>query len=173
MQKIKEALTFDDVLIVPALSSVRPSNTELFTKITKNIKLNIPLISSAMDTVTESKLAIKMAQSGGIGVIHKNMSASLQANEIRKVKKFESGIVIDPVTINPENTLKEALVIKNSYNISGIPVVEKKSGKLIGILTNRDIRFAKNLEQPVSALMTKDNLITVNENIKTSEKEKN
>ncbi len=172
MQKINEALTFDDVLIVPALSSVRPSNTELFTKITKNIKLNIPLISSAMDTVTESKLAIKMAQSGGIGVIHKNMSAGLQANEIRKVKKFESGMVIDPVTINPENTLKEALVIKNSYNISGIPVVEKKSGKLIGILTNRDIRFAKNLEQPVSALMTKDNLITVNENIKTSEAKK-
>jgi IMP dehydrogenase len=172
MQKIKEALTFDDVLIVPALSSVRPGNTELFTKITKNIKLNIPLISSAMDTVTESKLAIKMAQSGGIGVIHKNMPAGLQANEIRKVKKFESGMVIDPVTINPENTLKEALVIKNSYNISGIPVVEKKSGKLIGILTNRDIRFAKNLEQPVSALMTKDNLITVNENIKTSEAKK-
>ena len=125
-----------------------------------------------MDTVTESKLAIKMAQSGGIGVIHKNMSAESQANEIRKVKKFESGMVIDPVTINPENTLKEALVIKNTYNISGIPVVEKKSGKLIGILTNRDIRFAKNLDQPVSSLMTKNNLITVNENIKTSEAKK-
>ena len=172
MQKIKEALTFDDVLIVPALSSVRPNSTELFTKITKNIKLNIPLISSAMDTVTESKLAIKMAQSGGIGVIHKNMSAESQANEIRKVKKFESGMVIDPVTINPENTLKEALFIKNTYNISGIPVVEKKSGKLIGILTNRDIRFAKNLDQPVSSLMTKNNLITVNENIKTNEAKK-
>lgn len=172
MQKIIEALTFDDVLIVPAQSSVRPSDTELSTKITKKFKLNIPLISSAMDTVTESKLAIKMAQSGGIGVIHKNMSASLQANEIRKVKKFESGIVIDPVTINPENTLKEALVIKNTNNISGIPVVAKKTGKLIGILTNRDIRFAKNLEQPVSTLMTKDNLITVNENIKTGEAKK-
>ncbi len=172
MQNINEALTFDDVLILPALSDFKPDEASLETNITKNIKLNIPLISSAMDTVTESNLAIKMAQSGGVGVIHKNMSSTKQAQEIQKVKKFESGMVINPLTINPENILKEALEIKNKNNISGIPVVEKKTRKLIGILTNRDIRFAKNLDQPISSLMTKKKLITVNENIKTSEAKK-
>ncbi len=172
MQKVEEALTFDDVLIVPALSSVKPSAADVKTKITKNIKLNIPLISSAMDTVTESKLAIKIAQSGGVGVIHKNLSFIDQANEVRKVKKFESGMVVNPLTIYPENTLEDALNIKNQNNISGIPVVERKSGRLIGILTNRDIRFAKDIKQPVSSLMTKTNLITVKENIKTSEAKK-
>ena len=157
MQNINEALTFDDVLILPALSDIKPDEASLETNITKNIKLKIPLISSAMDTVTESNLAIKMAQSGGVGVIHKNMSPTKQAQEIKKVKKFESGMVINPLTINPENILKEALEIKNKNNISGIPVVEKKTRKLIGILTNRDIRFAKNLDQPISSLMTKKN----------------
>ena len=150
MQNINEALTFDDGLILPALSDFKPDEASLETNITKNTKLNIPLISSAMDTVTESNLAIKMAQSGGVGVIHKNMSPTKQAQEIKKVKKFESGMVINPLTINPENILKEALEIKNKNNISGIPVVEKKTRKLIGILTNRDIRFAKNLDQPIS-----------------------
>ena len=172
MQKIDEALTFDDVLIVPAYSSVRPDDANVKSCLTKNLKINLPLISSAMDTVTESDLAIKMAQLGGIGIIHKNLSPSQQADEVRKVKKFESGMVINPLTIFPEDTLKEALKIKKMNNISGIPVVEKKSNRLIGILTNRDIRFAKNLDQPVSKLMTKKNLITVKENIKNSEAKK-
>ena len=172
MQKIQEAYTFDDVLIVPSLSGVKPNKADVSTKITKKLKLNLPLISSAMDTVTESALAIKMAQSGGIGIIHKNLTLDEQANEVKKVKKFESGMVINPLTINPENTLEDALTIKNLNNISGIPVVEKNTGGLIGILTNRDIRFAKNPKQPVSSLMTKDNLITVKENIKTSEAKK-
>ncbi|MDC3091000.1 IMP dehydrogenase [Rickettsiales bacterium] len=172
MQKIQEAFTFDDVLIVPSLSSIKPNNADVSTKITKKLKLNLPLISSAMDTVTESALAIKMAQSGGIGIIHKNLTPQDQANEVKKVKKFESGMVINPLTINPENTLEDALKLKDLNNISGIPVVKKNTGCLIGILTNRDIRFAKNLKQPVSSLMTKENLITVKENIKTSEAKK-
>jgi IMP dehydrogenase len=172
MQKIQEAFTFDDVLIVPALSGVKPNKADVSTRVTEKLKLNLPLISSAMDTVTESALAIKMAQSGGIGIIHKNLTSDEQANEVKKVKKFESGMVINPLTIYPENTLEDALTIKNLNNISGIPVVEKNTGCLIGILTNRDIRFAKNLKQPVSSLMTKDNLITVKENIKTSEAKK-
>lgn len=169
MFKINEALTFDDVLIVPSYSNFSPEKSSVKSKITKKIHINIPLLSSAMDTVTESELAIKMAQSGGLGVIHKNLNSKDQADEVRKVKKFESGMVINPVTINPENSLDEALSIKEKNNISGIPVVEKISGKLCGILTNRDIRFAKNLEQPVSTLMTKKGLITVNENINTNE----
>ncbi len=172
MPKIYEALTFDDVLIVPSFSKIKPNEANVSTNVTKNIIINIPLISSAMDTVTESELAIKMAQSGGFGVIHKNLSPEKQAEEIRKVKKFESGMVINPLTIFSDSTLDEALNLKNINNISGIPVVEKKSGKLIGILTNRDIRFAKNLKQPVSSLMTKDNLITVKKNIKTIEAKK-
>ena len=172
MQNINEALTFDDVLIVPALSGIKPTEAIVSSKITTKFKINIPLISSAMDTVTESQMAIKMAQSGGIGVIHKNLSPANQAEEVSKVKKFESGMVINPLTINPDNTLEEAIKLKTENNISGIPVVEKKTRKLIGMLTNRDIRFAKNLNQPVSSLMTKDNLITVSENIKTVDAKK-
>lgn len=127
MDKLDEALTFDDVLIVPAYSTIRPKDAVLSTHITKSINLNMPILSAAMDTVTESDLAIRMAQSGGIGVIHKNFDSKSQAQEVQKVKKFESGMVINPLTINPEDTLEAALLIKKQNNISGIPVVEKKN----------------------------------------------
>ncbi len=172
MKNLTEALTFDDVLIVPSKSSIKPSDSNVSSNLTKEIKLNIPLISAAMDTVTESNLAIKIAQMGGLGIIHKNLDFNEQALEVSKVKRFESGMVVNPVTIDPENTLSEALKLKEKYNISGIPVVENISKRLVGILTNRDIRFAKNLEQKVSTLMTKDNLITVSENISMDEAQK-
>ena len=172
MKILKEALTFDDVLIVPAKSNIKPAQADVSTFLTKKIKLNIPLISSAMDTVTESSLAIKMAQMGGLGIIHKNLNESEQSQEVNKVKRFEAGMVVDPVTINPENTLSEALGIKEKHNISGIPVVEKNNQKLVGILTNRDIRFAKNQNQRVESLMTKENLITVSNNISMKEAKK-
>ncbi len=165
MNNLNEALTFDDVLIVPSKSSVKPSSTELKTLLTKKINLNIPLVSAAMDTVTESSLAIKIAQMGGLGFVHKNMSLKDQANQVLRVKRFESGMVVDPFTINPDSTLMDAIKLKDKYNISGIPVVENSSKKLVGILTNRDIRFASNLQQSVKSLMTKDNLITVRKNI--------
>jgi len=164
---IKEALTFDDVLLVPAESNVLPAQTDTRTHLTKGIELGIPLISAAMDTVTESALAIAMAQAGGIGVIHKNLTNEEQAGEVRRVKKFESGMVVDPFTIDPRSTLADALRIKDTHNISGIPVVDKDNGKLVGILTNRDVRFADNLDQPVGELMTSHSvdspLITVGE----------
>jgi IMP dehydrogenase len=167
--KFPEALTFDDVLLVPARSDVLPADTDTSTRLTRTIDLGIPLISAAMDTVTESKLAIAMAQAGGIGVIHKNLTPEEQAGEVRTVKKFESGMIVNPFIIAPQATLADALRIKESHNISGIPVVEKDSGLLVGILTNRDVRFADNLEQPVSELMTPHTkekpLITVNEDI--------
>ena len=172
MKNLIEALTFDDVLIVPAKSSIKPNQTDVSCHLTKNIKLNIPLLSAAMDTVTESSLAIKIAQMGGLGIIHKNLDFNEQAQEVAKVKRFESGMVVNPVTINPENTLSEALTLKEKNNISGIPVVESGVKKLVGILTNRDIRFATNLNQKVSSLMTKDNLITVSENISMNEAQK-
>ena len=169
---ISEALTFDDVILVPAESDVLPSAAQTHTQLTKTIELGIPLISAAMDTVTESGLAIAMAQAGGIGVVHKNLEPAEQAMEIRKVKKFESGMVVDPITINPDATLKDALEIKQSHNISGIPVV-KNGGTLLGILTNRDVRFATDPKQPVSELMTpheKDHpLITVKEGVARDE----
>ena len=164
-----EALTFDDVLLVPARSDVLPADTDTTTRLTKSIVLGIPLISAAMDTVTESKLAIAMAQAGGIGVIHKNLTPEEQAGEVHTVKKFESGIVVNPFTIAPQATLADALRIKESHNISGIPVVEADSGLLVGILTNRDVRFADNMDQPVSELMTPNTsekpLITVRDDI--------
>ncbi|MBL8629741.1 MAG: IMP dehydrogenase, partial [Rhodospirillaceae bacterium] len=138
--EIAEALTFDDVLLVPAASSVLPAHANTATQFTKTVSLNIPLISAAMDTVTESALAIAMAQVGGIGVLHKNLSIELQAQEVRRVKKFESGMVVNPITIHPDQTLADALRIREQYRISGIPVVERGSGKLVGILTNRDMR---------------------------------
>jgi IMP dehydrogenase len=165
-------LTFDDVLLRPALSEVLPSEVDITANLTRSIKLNIPIISAAMDTVTEGALAIAMAQAGGIGVIHRNLTPEVQAQHIRRVKKFESGMVVNPVTIGPEATLKDALRLMNTHKISGIPVVEPVSngdpntaGKLAGILTNRDVRFATNPSQPVSELMTKSDLITVKENI--------
>ncbi|MEC9022360.1 MAG: IMP dehydrogenase [Pseudomonadota bacterium] len=167
--KIIEALTFDDVLLVPARSEILPSQADTSTKLTKELELKIPLVSAAMDTVTESMLAIAMAQAGGIGVIHKNLSLNQQADEVRKVKKFESGMVINPVTILPEQTLADALGLMHRYKISGIPVVQDKSNKLLGILTNRDVRFASNLEENVHQLMTRENLVTVTEGIDTDE----
>ncbi len=163
--EIAEALTFDDVLLVPAASSVLPAQANTATRLTKSVSLNIPLISAAMDTVTESGLAIAMAQAGGIGVIHKNFGISDQAQEVRKVKKFESGMVVNPVTIFPDQTLADALRLREQHRISGFPVVERNSGKLVGILTNRDMRFATNPNQPVGELMTKERLITVPESV--------
>lgn len=160
IEEIPYSLTFDDVLLKPAYSEVLPATADVKTKITKNIELNIPIISAAMDTVTESRLAIAMAQSGGIGCIHKNLSIKDQADEVRRVKKFESGIVLNPVTITPGETLGDALNLMEKYGISGIPVVKEGSKKLVGILTNRDVRFATDKKQPVKELMTKDHLIT-------------
>ena len=138
---------------------------QIKTKVTKKISLSIPLISAAMDTVTESKMAIALAQAGGLGVIHRNLSVDQQIAEVKKVKKFESGMVINPVTISPDQTLKEALNLMEIHNISGIPVTDLKTKKLQGIITNRDVRFASNEDQKVSELMTKDNLITVSEGV--------
>lgn len=167
---MEHALTFDDVLLKPAASSILPTQVNTATRITPKISLHIPLISSAMDTVTESRLAIAMAQNGGMGCIHRNMSPEAQAAEVRKVKKFESGMVIDPVTIHPNATLRDALSLMAQHNISGVPVTEK-SGKLVGILTNRDVRFADNLSQKVSELMTQK-LITVREGASREEAKK-
>ena len=159
------SLTFDDVLLKPAFSKVLPTDASTKTKITKNISLEIPIISSAMDTVTESRLAIAMAQSGGIGCIHKNFSIKDQADEVRRVKKFESGIVVNPVTITPDETLGDALHLMKNYGISGIPVVQQGSKKLVGILTNRDVRFATDKKQLIKDLMTKSGLVTAKANI--------
>ena len=163
MQQFQEALTFDDVLLKPAASAVLPNQTETRTRLTRTIELGIPLMSAAMDTVTEASMAIAMAQSGGIGVIHKNLTAEAQANEVRRVKKFESGMVVNPLTIHPDQTLADALALMTTHQISGIPVVERGNGKLVGILTNRDVRFATEAGLPVSALMTKERLVTVRE----------
>jgi IMP dehydrogenase len=167
--EIREALTFDDVLLEPAESAVLPSQTDTTSRLTRSIQLGIPFLSAAMDTVTESGLAIAMAQAGGIGVIHKNMSPQAQADEVRKVKKFESGMVVNPVTIYPDEPLANALALMDSYRISGIPVVERNSGRLAGILTNRDVRFAADKRQPVSELMTREGLITVREGVERDE----
>ena len=167
LSTIREALTFDDVLLQPGHSTVMPGDVDLRTRLTRTIRLNLPIISAAMDTVTEARLAIAMAQAGGLGVVHRNMEPPEQADEIRKVKKFESGMVVNPVTIHPDETLSEAFELMKRHGISGIPVVERgpagKPGKLCGILTNRDVRFAADPNQPVSELMTKDRLITVRE----------
>jgi IMP dehydrogenase len=170
---IREALTFDDVLLVPAASEVLPGQVDTRTRLTKTVELGIPLISSAMDTVTEAGLAIAMAQAGGMGVIHKNLTIDEQAEQVRRVKRFESGMVVNPVTIAPHATLADALALMERYRISGIPVVEaangKGVGKLVGILTNRDVRFASDPRQPVSELMTKDHLVTVREGVQSEE----
>jgi IMP dehydrogenase len=167
-----EALTFDDVLLVPGHSEVLPNAVDLKTRLTSTISLNLPIISSAMDTVTEAKLAIAMAQAGGIGVIHRNMEPDEQAEEVRKVKRYESGMVVDPIIIFPDETLADALATMRHHGISGIPVVERgpngKHGRLCGILTNRDVRFADNPSQPVSELMTKK-VITVREGVSQDE----
>ena len=163
--EIRQALTFDDVMLVPAASAVLPGETDTRTRLTREIELGIPLVSAAMDTVTEGALAIALAQAGGIGVIHRNMPIAQQADEVHKVKKFEAGMVVNPVTIHPDETLADALRLMADHHISGIPVVERGSRRLAGILTNRDVRFATDARQPVAELMTKDELVTVRENV--------
>jgi len=163
MRITQKALTFDDVLLVPAYSNVLPRDVSLRTQLTRNITLNIPILSAAMDTVTESRLAIALAQEGGIGIIHKNMTSKQQAAEVSKVKRFESGVVKDPITIAPNMTVGEVLALTRQHRISGLPVVDGK--QLVGIVTNRDLRFESNLDQPISNIMTpKAQLITVREN---------
>ena len=169
---IRQALTFDDVLLVPAASAVLPTESDTRTRLTREIGLGIPLVSAAMDTVTESALAIAMAQVGGLGIVHRNLGISEQADEVRKVKKFEAGMVVNPVTIAPDATLADALKLMADNKISGIPVVERQTQKLVGIVTNRDVRFASNPNQPIAELMTKDHLITVRETVTREEAKK-
>ncbi|GAA4408386.1 IMP dehydrogenase [Nibrella viscosa] len=165
-----EALTYDDVLLLPAYSEVLPRDTQTTTQLTRNIQLNIPLLSAAMDTVTEYELAIAMAQEGGIGIIHKNMSVEAQAEQVRKVKRSESGMIIDPITLSEGATLADAHQIMREFKIGGIPVVDA-SNKLIGILTNRDLRFQREMGKPVTEIMTRDNLITAREGLTLDEAE--
>jgi IMP dehydrogenase len=167
--EIREGLTFDDVLLEPGASDVMPTQVDTATKFTREISLNIPIVSSAMDTVTESRLAIAMAQAGGMGILHRNLSVEEQADQVREVKRYESGMVINPMTINPDTPLSEVLAIKERRKISGFPVVDPKTGRLCGILTNRDMRFEGNADVPAKALMTHENLITVKEGVSQSE----
>ncbi|CAD6882112.1 Inosine-5'-monophosphate dehydrogenase (EC 1.1.1.205) / CBS domain [Methylomonas albis] len=168
MQIIQEALTFDDVLLVPAHSSVLPREVELKTQLTRKIKLNIPLVSAAMDTVTEARLAIAIAQEGGIGIIHKNMTIEQQAAEVRRVKKYESGVIKDPITVSPNVTVREVMELTRAKNISGVPVVDGE--ELVGIVTSRDLRFETRLDESIRSIMTpKDKLVTVNESFKHKE----
>ncbi|MEP5728747.1 MAG: IMP dehydrogenase [Sulfitobacter sp.] len=160
--EIREALTFDDVLLVPGASSVLPSTADTRTHVTKSIALNIPLLSSAMDTVTEGRMAIAMAQAGGMGVIHRNLNAEEQAREVRRVKRFESGIVYNPITLTPNQTLADAKALQERYNVSGFPVVDEK-GRVLGIVTNRDMRFASDDNTPVKVMMTSNDLAILHE----------
>ncbi len=169
-EDIQTALTFDDLLLVPAASAVLPKDVDTTTVLTNRITLNIPLVSAAMDSVTEAATAICMAQEGGIGIIHRNMTIERQVTEVDKVKKSESGMVVDPITIDPEQRVYEALALMNKYRISGVPVV--KNRRLVGILTNRDLRFETNLDQPVANVMTKENLVTVSSSISLEESKK-
>src|SRR5471030_130158 len=168
LQGIREAYTFDDVLLKPGLSDILPSEADIGARLTRSIRLNLSILSSAMDTVTEARLAIAMAQAGGMGVIHRNLSPEEQAEEVRKVKRFESGMVVDPITIFPDATLADALALMRRSSISGIPVVERgasgKPPKLVGILTNRDVRFADDPRQRIDELMTR-NVVTVREGV--------
>lgn len=160
--KIREALTFDDVLLVPGASDVLPTTADTRTYVTKSISLNIPLLSSAMDTVTESKMAITMAQAGGMGVIHRNLNVAAQAREVRRVKRFESGIVYNPITLTPDQTLADAIALQERYNVTGFPVVDKNE-RVVGIVTNRDMRFATDEKTPVRVMMTTDDLAVLEE----------
>ena len=159
---VKEGLTFDDVLLIPQASSVLPHEVDLRTQLTDKIKLNLPLMSAAMDTVTESRMAIAMAREGGIGIIHKNMSIEEQANQVDRVKRSEHGVITDPFFLHPDNLVKEAIVLMEKYRISGVPIMTA-DGKLVGILTNRDLRFEHNYDQPISNIMTKEGLVTAPE----------
>ena len=155
----REGLTFDDVLLIPGKSDVLPHDVDTSTQLTKNIRLNIPLVSAAMDTVTEARLAVALAQEGGIGVIHKNLTVEDQAAEVEKVKRSESGMIVDPVTLNPDALIQEALEIMQKYRISGVPIVDEQM-RLVGILTNRDLRFEKNVSRKVKDVMTSKGLVT-------------
>ena len=159
--RLREGVTFDDVLLIPAKSEVLPSHVDVSTFLTPHIRMSIPLISAAMDTVTEARLAIALAQEGGVGIVHRNMSINHQVAEVDKVKRSESGMIVDPITMGPDQSVREALDIMEKYRISGIPIT--KNGRLVGILTNRDLRFETDLQKKVSELMTKDNLVTVPE----------
>src|SRR5512136_2922578 len=159
-ENIPEGLTYDDVLLLPAHSTVLPRDVDLTTRLSRNIPLNIPLVSAAMDTVTEARTAITMAREGGIGIIHKNFTIFEQALEVDKVKKSESGMIVDPITMRPNQKIREALDIMAKYRISGVPIT-RPDGKLVGILTNRDLRFETNLDLLISDRMTKRNLVTV------------
>jgi len=168
MRLAKEGLTFDDVLLLPDYSEVLPREVDLGSQLTREIDLNIPIVSAAMDTVTESRLAITLAQEGGIGIIHKNMSLENQASQVRNVKKFESGVIKDPITTSPKTTIGEVVKLTRDHGISGVPVVE--NDKLVGIVTNRDIRFETRFNAPVSEVMTpKNNLVTVEESFRKEE----
>jgi IMP dehydrogenase len=160
--EIREAFTFDDVLLVPAASSVLPADADTSTFVTKSVRMNIPLLSSAMDTVTEARMAIAMAQAGGIGVIHRNLDLVAQAREVSRVKRFESGVVYQPITLRPEQTLSDAKELMERYQITGFPVVDG-AGRVVGIVTNRDMRFASDDKTPVSVMMTQDNLAILRE----------
>src|SRR5271169_3568738 len=167
---IPDGLTFDDVLLLPGKSTVLPAQADTRTCVTRKIALNIPIVAAAMDTVTDSRLAIAISRQGGLGFIHRNMSIERQAEEVDKVKRSESGMIVDPVTIAPEMSVRQALDIMTKYKVSGLPVT--RGPRLVGILTNRDLRFERNLDQPVSAVMTKDNLVTVSVGTTLEEAEK-
>src|SRR6187399_1898528 len=160
---LSTALTFDDVLLVPRHSQVLPSQVDVSSWITRNIRVHVPLLSAAMDTVTESRLAIAMAQQGGIGIIHKNLSVEEQASEVDRVKRSESGMIVNPITLSPSHRIYEALELMKKFRISGVPITAdgSKEGKLVGILTNRDLRFETNVQRPIAEVMTKENLVTV------------
>ena len=167
---LEEAYSFDDVLLVPNYSDILPKDVNVSTRLTRNINLNIPIVSAAMDTVTEADAAITMAREGGMGFIHRNMSIQSQAMEVDKVKKSESGMIVDPITIHPEQRVGEVLSLMENYRISGVPVTS--GDQLVGIVTNRDLRFETNLEKKISEVMTKDNLITVSEGITLEDSKK-
>ena len=166
----EEAFSFDDVLLLPNYSDVVPKDVQVGTRLTRNLKLNIPLVSAAMDSVTEADAAICMAREGGIGIIHRNMSIESEAREVDQVKKSESGMIVDPVTISPDRPVEDVLKVMTRYRISGVPVTE--GDRLVGIVTNRDLRFETNLDRPVAEVMTKDNLVTVPEGISLEESKK-
>ena len=167
---VQEGLAFDDVLVLPRYSNVLPRDVNTKTKLTKNIEINIPIVSAAMDTVTESRLAIAIAREGGIGMIHKNMTIEQQANQVRKVKRSESGMILDPITLSVDSTLSDALDLMTSHKIGGIPIVDDQE-KLIGIITNRDLRFQRNLTTRIGDVMTKSNLVTASKGTSLKEAE--
>ncbi|HFD15661.1 MAG TPA: CBS domain-containing protein, partial [Rhodospirillales bacterium] len=164
-----EALTFDDILLAPAYSEVLPAQTDVRTRLTRRIELAIPLVAAAMDTVTEAPMAIAMAQHGGLGIIHKNMPVEEQAAQVAQVKKFEAGMVVNPLTVSPDVPVAEALRLMAEHGISGLPVTDPATGRLVGILTNRDVRFVADTSVPVRELMTSDRLVTVREGVSRSE----